>query len=106
MHNRPATHEPIPDLDMAIAVPCHRRDHVSQANAEMLGNRTRQHPGAAIEIAIGIAMNRAFNGAGNDFARSMPACGVIKDRVHQQRPILHQTTHAAANLKPVSRVGS
>ena len=79
-------------LQVAEAVPGQGGDPVVHPDAQG-SQRVRQLAGAAVRVAVGVAVNAAFHHPGNDFSVAVVAVRVLDQRRDQQRHIHHQALH-------------
>ena len=84
-------------LEVAVAVPGQRADAVADLDAQReqrLGDLLR----ARVGVAIGVAMDRAFDGAGDDLGVAVVEGGMLDELRNQKRAVLHEAEHRASLL--------
>ena len=87
-HRTHARHAVV-ELEVPVAIPCERPDAFARGNAKP-GQCVGEPARAAMGVAVGIAMNRSFDGARHDFRIAVVLVGVADKRRDQQRPLHHQ----------------
>jgi hypothetical protein len=93
VHDGTKAHQPVPDFEVTMGIPGHGGHDLAFAEAQTRAGGAGKAPGPAVEIAIGIAVDRSFNRAGDDLSFAMPSTGMVENGVNQQRPVLHQSVH-------------
>jgi hypothetical protein len=85
---------PVVELEVAVGVPGHCRDAVAGFDAEPQ-QRLGDAPRAPLRFGIGIAMDRAFERAADDFGVGVIARRVLDAHRYQQRLVAHQPAQHA-----------
>src|SRR5450432_1350120 len=80
------------EFEMAVAVPGDRADTVAVGYPEC-AKRVCELCGTRFGIAIGVAVDRAFDGARNDLDIAVEPGRVLDDRAEHQWGIHHQAAH-------------
>ena len=86
------TGDAVPAFKMPPSVPGKGCDAVAEADAVTL-QPLREFQGSEANRGVIGAVDRAFDGAGDDFALRVLRGGIIDDTMNQQWPILHQSKH-------------
>ena len=85
------------EFEVAVAVPGQRADAVAGLDAEReqrLGHLLR----ALVGVAVGVAVDRPFDGAGDDLGIAVVEGGMLDELRNQKRAVLHEAEHRASLL--------
>ena len=96
--DRADTGDAVPGLEVPPRIPGERRDAIAELDA-FLFQPLRDLQCTLADLAVVGAMDRAFDGAGDNLAIAVLNGGVVDDAMAQKRPILHQTEHRVSSWK-------
>ena len=94
------TRHRVVQLHVAVAVPGERRDTIAEADA-VRGQRVGHAARALGEVAVGLAMQVAFDAARDDFLVAVVTLRMGEERRDQQRLLHHVCVHGGSSYQRV-----